>query len=119
MSQGSKSHPLETVLKELNYLVKSLEMELDVAPTDRKAHQNLLRCIKQVSEAALQIPDQAWPLTVYPDDPTQAITIVEDDEEFDPEIEALRQQGWQIMTVTQLTQSVEKLAVQKFDSSQS
>jgi hypothetical protein len=119
MSQGSKSHPLETVLKELDYLVKSLEMELDVAPTDRKAHQDLLRRINQVSEAALQIPDKAWPLTGYPDDPTQAITIVEDDEEFDPEIEALKQQGWQIMTVTQLSQSVEKLVVQKFHSSQS
>lgn len=63
MSKGSKSHPLETVLKELDYLVKSLEMELDVAPTDGKAHQDLLRRINQVS-AALQIPDEDWFLTV-------------------------------------------------------
>lgn len=60
MSKGSKSHPLETVLKELDYLVKSLEMELDVAPTDRKAHQDLLRRINQVSAADLQIPDEDW-----------------------------------------------------------
>lgn len=64
MSKRSKSHPLETVLKELNYLVKSLEMELDVAPTDRKAHQDLLRRINQVSEAALQTPDEDWLLIV-------------------------------------------------------
>ena len=57
MSPRSKSHLLETVLQELNYLVKSLEMELDVAPTDRRAHQDVLRGINQVSEAALQIPD--------------------------------------------------------------
>lgn len=63
MSKGSKSHPLETVVKELDYLVKSLEMELDVAPTDGKAHQDLLRRINQVS-AALQIPDEDWFLTV-------------------------------------------------------
>lgn len=64
MSKRSKSHPLETVLKELNYLVKSLEMELDVAPTDRKAHQDLLRRINQISAAALQTPDEDWLLTV-------------------------------------------------------
>ena len=87
-------HPLETVLKDLEYLVNSLAMELEVAPSDRKAHQHLLRRIQKVTEAALQIPDQTWPVTVYPDDPTEAITIVEDDEEFAPEIEALRQQGW-------------------------
>ena len=112
-------HPLETVLKDLEYLVNSLEMELEVAPSDRKAHQDLLRRIQKVIEAALQIPDQTWPVTVYPDDPTEAITIVEDDEEFAPEIEALRQQGWKIMTVTQFNQNVEKLAAQKSDSNPS
>ncbi|GET40249.1 hypothetical protein [Microseira wollei] len=109
-------HPLETVLKDLEYLVNSLAMELEVAPSDRKAHQDLLRRTIRVAEAALQIPDQTWPVTVYPDDPTEAITIVEDDEEFAPEIEALRQQGWKIMTVTQFNQNVEKLAAQKSDS---
>lgn len=74
MSIGSKSHPLETVLKELNYLVKSLEMELDVAPTDRKAHQDLLRRIIEVS-AALQIPDEDWFRTVnFTDRETQEPT---------------------------------------------
>ena len=112
-------HPLETVLKDLEYLVKSLEMELDVAPSDRKAHQDLLRRIKRVSEAALETPNEAWPTIVYPDDPTQAITIVEDDEEFDPEIQALREQGWQIMTVTQFNQKVEILAAEKSNSTHS
>ncbi len=75
MSKGSKSHPLKTVLKELRYLVKSLGMELDVAPSDRKAHQDLLRRINQVSVAALQIPDEAWFLTVkFTDRETQEPT---------------------------------------------
>ena len=112
-------HPLETVLKDLEYLVNSLAMELEVAPSDRKAHQDLLRRIQKVTEAALLIPAQTWPVAVYPDDPTEAITIVEDDEEFAPEIEALRQQGWKIMTVTQFNQNVEKLAAQKSDSNPS
>ena len=74
MSKGSKSHPLETVLKELGYLVKSLEMELDVAPTDGKAHQDLLRRINQVSAVALQIPDEDWFLTVkFTDKETQKL----------------------------------------------
>lgn len=60
MSKRSKLHPLKTVLKELRYLVKSLGMELDVAPNDRKAHQDLLRRINQASAAALQIPDEDW-----------------------------------------------------------
>ncbi|HEY9850395.1 MAG TPA: hypothetical protein V6D28_13095 [Leptolyngbyaceae cyanobacterium] len=103
-------HPLETVLKDLEYLVKTLEMEIEVAPSDRKAHQDLLRRIQRVSEAALQTPDEAWPTIVYPDDPTQAITIVEDDEEFDPEIKALKAQGWQIVTVSQFKKNVENIA---------
>lgn len=75
MSKGSKSHPLKTVLKELRYLVKSLGMELDVAPSDRKAHQDLLRRINQVSEASLQIPDEDWFRTVnFTDRETQEPT---------------------------------------------
>ncbi|XWK91375.1 MAG: hypothetical protein U7127_15390 [Phormidium sp.] len=99
-------HPLETVLKDLEYLVKSLEMEIEVAPSDRKAHQDLLRRINKVTEIALQIPNEAWPTTIYPDDPNQAITIVEDDEEFDPEIKALKEQGWQIITVSQFKKNL-------------
>ncbi|MFB2898186.1 hypothetical protein ACE1CI_35160 [Aerosakkonemataceae cyanobacterium BLCC-F50] len=57
-------HPLETVLKDLEYLVKSLEMEIEVAPSDRKAHQDLLRRIHRVSEVGLQIPDEAWPKSI-------------------------------------------------------
>ncbi|MBW4638949.1 MAG: hypothetical protein KME05_12070 [Gloeocapsa sp. UFS-A4-WI-NPMV-4B04] len=75
MSKGSKLHPLESVLKELDYLIKSLEMEIDVAPTDRKAHQDLLRRINQVSAAALQIPDEDWFRTVnFTDRKTQEPT---------------------------------------------
>ncbi|MCL1470641.1 hypothetical protein [Argonema antarcticum] len=112
-------HPLETVLKDLEYLVKSLEMELDVAPSDRKAHQDLLHRIHRVSLSALQTPDEAWPSSVESNDPTQAITIVEDNEEFNPEIQALREQGWQIMTVTQFNQKVELLAAEKSNSTHS
>ena len=49
------------------------------------------------------------------EDPTLGITIVEDEQEFDPEIEALRQQGWKIMTVSQVAQNVEQQAAQKSD----
>ena len=68
-------HPLETVLKDLEYLVNSLEMELEVAPSDRKTHQDLLRSIQLVAEAALNIPDKAWPLSleVFPAE-TQNLT---------------------------------------------
>jgi len=111
-------HPLETVLKDLEYLVKTLEMEIEVAPSDHKAHQDLLRRIHRVSLSALQTPDEAWPTTVYPDDPTQAITIVEDDQEFDPEIKALKEQGWQIMTVSQFKKNVENLATKNSHSHQ-
>ena len=111
-------HPLETVLKDLEYLVKTLEMEIEVAPSDRKAHQDLLRRIQRVSLSALQTPDETWPTTVYPDDPTQAITIVEDAQEFDPEIKALKEQGWQIMTVSQFKKNVEKLSTKNSHSHQ-
>jgi hypothetical protein len=57
-------HPLETVLKDLEYLVKSLEMEIEVAPSDRKAHQDLLRRLNKVTEISLQIPDEAWPKSI-------------------------------------------------------
>ncbi len=46
------------------------------------------------------------------DDPTQWITVVEDEEEFDPGTEKLKQQGWQVKTVSQLRQEVEHLATQ-------
>lgn len=68
-------HPLETVLKDLEYLVNSLAMELEVAPSDRKAHQDLLRRIKRVAETALQIPDSAWPISVdSPEGEVQELT---------------------------------------------
>lgn len=56
-------HPLEAVIEKLDLLFEKLRMELDVAPTDRKAHQDLLRRIIKASEDALQIPYQAWYLT--------------------------------------------------------
>lgn len=39
-------HPLETVLKDLEYLVNSLEMELEVAPSDRTKFLLLLAGIQ-------------------------------------------------------------------------
>jgi hypothetical protein len=54
-------HPLEAVIEELESLLEKLRMELDVAPTDRTAHQDLLRRIIQASERGLQIPAQKYP----------------------------------------------------------
>jgi len=54
-------HPLENVFKKLKYLVESLELELEVAPHDYEAHQDLLRRTVKAAESGLQIPDEAWP----------------------------------------------------------
>jgi hypothetical protein len=54
-------HPLEAVVEQLDSLLEKLRMELDVAPTDRTAHQDLLRRIIQASEKGLQIPAQTHP----------------------------------------------------------
>ncbi len=47
---------IEAVASELESLVRKLQLELEVAPTDYKAHQDLLRRIIQVSERGSQIP---------------------------------------------------------------
>ncbi len=54
-------HPLDAVVEDLESLLEKLRMELDVAPTDRTAHQDLLRRIIQASETGLQIPAQKYP----------------------------------------------------------
>ncbi|HLO46826.1 MAG TPA: hypothetical protein VK211_00135 [Kamptonema sp.] len=54
-------HPLENVFKKLKYLVESMELELEVAPHDYKAHQDLLRRTIKAAESGLQIPDEVWP----------------------------------------------------------
>jgi hypothetical protein len=54
-------HPLEAVVEQLDFLLEKLRMELDVAPTDRTAHQDLLRRIIRASEKGLQIPAQTYP----------------------------------------------------------
>ncbi|MDB9510748.1 hypothetical protein PN499_06100 [Kamptonema animale CS-326] len=54
-------HPLENVFEKLKYLVESMELELEVAPHDYKAHQDLLRRTIKAAESGLQIPDEAWP----------------------------------------------------------
>jgi hypothetical protein len=54
-------HPLDAVVEDLESLLEKLRMELDVAPTDRTAHQDLLRRIIQASERGLQIPAQKYP----------------------------------------------------------
>ena len=55
------THPLENVFEKLKYLVESMELELEVAPHDYKAHQDLLRRTIKAAESGLQIPDEAWP----------------------------------------------------------
>jgi len=112
-------YPLTTSVEKLDHLVESLKLAIEVAPTDRKAHQDLLRKIIQVAEATLQLPASILYdnlISIDEDDPTAGITIVEDDQEFEPEIEILRQLGWKIMTVTQFSQNVEKLADEKIIS---
>ena len=101
-------------LDELESLLQSLRMELEVAPTDYKAHRNLFSRIIREAERGLKPPDPNDYVDI--DDPTFGITIVEDEQEFDPEIEALRQQGWKIMTVSQVAQNVEQLATGKSDN---
>jgi hypothetical protein len=61
--QGEQTtqHPLEAVIDELDSLLEKLRMELDVAPTDQKAHQDLLRRIIWASERGLQIPAETYP----------------------------------------------------------
>jgi hypothetical protein len=68
-------HPLETVVEELDSLLEKLRMELDVAPTDRTAHQDLLNRIIQASEKGLQIPAQTYPKSPnLPEGDTQELT---------------------------------------------
>lgn len=104
-------------LDELESLLQSLRLELEVAPTDHKAHRDLFSRIILVAERGLGPPDPNDYIDV--DDPTVGITIVEDEQEFDPEIEALRQQGWKIMTVSQVAQNVEQQAARKSDAASS
>lgn len=47
---------IEVLVGELEFMVRKLQLELEVAPTDYKAHQDLLRRIIQVSERGSQIP---------------------------------------------------------------
>jgi len=101
-------------LDELESLLQSLRMELEVAPTDHKAHRDLFSRIIREAERGLEPPDPNDYIDV--DDPTVGITIVEDEQEFDPEIEALRQQGWKIMTMSQVAQIVEQQAARKSNS---
>ncbi len=101
-------------LDELESLLQSLRMELEVAPTDHKAHRDLFSRIIREAERGLKPPDPNDYVDI--DDPTFGITIVEDEQEFDPEIEALRQQGWKIMTVSQVAQNVEQLVDGKSDN---
>ncbi|MBD1806066.1 hypothetical protein H6F98_11470 [Microcoleus sp. FACHB-SPT15] len=100
-------------LDELESLLQSLRMELEVAPTDHKVHRDLFSRIIRDAQRGLRLPDPNDYVDV--DDPTFGITV-EDEQEFDPEIEALRQQGWKIMTVSQAAQNVAQLADGKSDT---
>ncbi len=68
-------HPLEAVAQQLESLLEKLRMELDVAPTDRTAHQDLLRRIICASEQGLEIPAQKYPTSPsLPEGETQELT---------------------------------------------
>lgn len=121
-------HPMEDVVNEIETLLEKLKMELDVAPTDRVAHLDLLKRIKNAADKGqkLEYPEDEILLAISASkndetweeededwyDPTQLITIVEDEEEFAPEIEELRKKGWQIMTKSQHQSKIEKLAAE-------
>lgn len=51
----AEQHSLEAVTAEIEVLLGKLRMELEVAPTDRKAHQDLLRRIIQSAECECQV----------------------------------------------------------------
>ena len=106
-------HPLEAVAKELESLLEKLRMELDIAPTDRMAHQDLLRRIIQASETGLQISAQQYPTSPsLPEGETQElteeelellnsvewITVVEEGQDIDDEAldNWLRQRGYKV-----------------------
>ncbi len=106
-------HPLDPVVEELDSLLEKLRMELDVAPTDRTAHQDLLRRIIQSSEKGLQIPAQTYPKSPnLPEGETQElteeelellnsvdwITVVEEGQEIDDEAldNWLRKRGYKV-----------------------
>jgi len=106
-------HPLQAVAEELESLLEKLRMELDVAPTDRTAHQDLLNRIIQASETGLQIPAQKYPKSPnLPEGETQElteeeleylnsvewITVVEEGQEIDDEAldNWLRQRGYKV-----------------------
>lgn len=40
--------------------------------------------------------------SIEPDDPTQWLTIIDDDESLSVEVEQLRQAGWQIKTISEI-----------------
>ncbi|MEY3869569.1 MAG: hypothetical protein RLZZ338_3460 [Cyanobacteriota bacterium] len=106
-------HPLDSVFEDLAYLVKSLETELDVAPHDYRAHQDLLRRIQKIAETALTIPDEVWPKSVnLPEgvspeitpeekafiDGIEWVTVGEIGKEFDVEAinKRLKERGYEI-----------------------
>jgi hypothetical protein len=114
-SQGKQisHHPLEAVVEELDSLLEKLRMELDVAPTDRTAHQDLLRRIIQASEKGLQIPAQKYPTSPsLPEGETQELTeeelellntvewisegVIGEDIDVDAMNKRLKERGYQI-----------------------
>lgn len=52
-----EQHSLEAVTAEVEVLLGKLRMELEVAPTDRKAHQDLLRRTIQAAECGCQVKE--------------------------------------------------------------
>ncbi|HEY9693378.1 MAG TPA: hypothetical protein V6D15_14295 [Oculatellaceae cyanobacterium] len=55
-TEKTTQHPLNAVIIELNGLLEKLRLEIDVAPADSKAHQDLLDRIIKASQQGLLIP---------------------------------------------------------------
>ncbi len=59
-TEKTTQHPLNGVIAELDKLLEKLHMEVDVAPTDTKAHQDLLHRIIKASQQGLHIPIETY-----------------------------------------------------------
>ncbi|HEY9812830.1 MAG TPA: hypothetical protein V6D31_04750 [Candidatus Sericytochromatia bacterium] len=111
-TEKTTQHPLNPVIVELDGLLEKLSMEIDVAPTDTKAHQDLLHRIIKASHQGLQIPiethSQKFSSTEDKQEPTsedvgllesvETITEGEIGQEIDIDAinERLKKRGYQI-----------------------
>lgn len=59
-TEKTTHHPLNAVIQELDELLEKLRMEVEVAPTDSKAHQDLLHRIIKASQQGLLIQIETY-----------------------------------------------------------